>query len=102
MIDQTIPNLIVAIKLSEAHTNQHDIVRIQTKSERELVQLTRVRERSINNLYASNNIIKLFSTNLSFFKKREDEFIEQNRHIDARLQHEYDEVWISSFSFKMI
>lgn len=89
-MDKTIPNLIVAIKLTEDHTTQHDIIRIQKASEKELIFLTKVREKSISKLYSRDAILKLFSTNLSFFKKIEDEFIEQNRHIDSRLQREYD------------
>lgn len=89
-IDKTVPNLIVAIKLTEDHTTQHDIIRIQKESEKELILLTKVREKSISNLYSRNDIIKLFSTNLSFFKKMEDKFIEQYRHTAPKLQHEYD------------
>jgi hypothetical protein len=30
------------------------------------------------------------STKIGFFRKLEDKFLEENRHDDPRLQHEYD------------
>lgn len=90
-LDDSVPNLIVAVKLTESNTSQHDIALIQKKSEKELALLTRVREIEMSVLYSRNNIFKLFSANLSLYKKMEDDFIEQNRHSDPKLQHEYDQ-----------
>lgn len=89
-LDYNVPNLIIAVKITESNTSQHDIALIQRQSEKELALLTRVRERSHAGFYSRNNIFKLFSTNLSFMKKIEDDFIELNRHSNAKLQHEYD------------
>lgn len=89
-LDCTVPNLIVAVKVSESNTSRHNIALIQMQSKKELALLTRVRERSYSGLYSRNNIYKLFSTNLSILKKMEDDYIERNRHSDAKSQHEYD------------
>jgi hypothetical protein len=89
-LDDRIPNLIVAVKLSESHTSRSDIAFIQKKSEKEFVRLTIIKEKSMSRLYAKTNNLRLFSTHSSFLKKMEDDFIEKNRHFDSTLQHEYD------------
>lgn len=89
-LDKLTPNLIVAVKLTEAHTDQCDILRIQRKSERELLSLMSIRESSVRRLYSNNGIFKLFSTGTSFFEKMGDHFVEKNRHTVPGLQHEYD------------
>lgn len=89
-IDDTTPNLIIAIKQTEAHTSRSDIIHIQKKSENEAVILKKTKEKTVSYLYSRNNIFKLFSSNLSFIKKLEKEFVEQNRHHDPRLRNEYD------------
>lgn len=89
-LDDKIPNLIVAVKVSESNTSSHDIALIQKQSKKELALLTRVKEKSITGFYSRNDIFKLFSTNLSYMKKMEDDFIELHRHSDSKLQQEYD------------
>lgn len=89
-IDKSVPNLIVAIKLTNNSTEQHDIVRILRNSQKESVLLSRIREKSMNVLCGRANIYQLLSTGLSFFKKLENQFIEQNRHMDSKLQQEHD------------
>jgi len=89
-IDSQVPNLIIAVKLSESHTNRQEIVDIQKNSKKELLKLIRIREKSISSLYSRTNIYKLFSSNLAFFKKMDNDYIEQKRYYDANFQYEYD------------
>lgn len=89
-LDTRIPNLIIAVKSSEAQTSESGIILIQNASKKDLEKLSLIRERSIRLLYSRTNIFKLFSTNLSFFKKFETQFIEENRHSDSKIQREYD------------
>jgi hypothetical protein len=89
-IHRDIPNLIVAVKKTEAHSSLDAIRHIQNQSAAELVLLRKLKDNSIQQLSSNNNILQLFSRNLMFFKKMDDEFVELHRHNDAHIQHEYD------------
>lgn len=87
-VDNTVPNLIVAKKQSAAPTSRQEILQIQESSKQELVTLTEIRKESVRSL--NSKALKSIPSNLSIFRKMEDQYIQNNRHTDPRLQQEYD------------
>lgn len=90
-LHSTIPNLVVAIKRSEHLTSRDDIEFMQQQSRQHLSTWNNVKKNSIDKIYLSQDIKKLFSLNLSFFKKMEDSCLETQRHTSSKLQQAYDQ-----------
>jgi hypothetical protein len=89
-IHPDIPNLIVAVKTTEAHTSLDAIIQIQNQSAKDSVLFSKLKGNSTQQLGYNTNILKLFSTNLALFKKMNREFVEKNRHNDDRILLEYN------------
>lgn len=87
-IDQNVPNLIIAEKVSEDNTALSEIVALQKKSVNDLPYFKDKQSQSHQRLYTHQ--MRLFSINKSLLRKWEDDFLEQHRHEDPILQSEYD------------
>lgn len=90
-IDKTIPNLIIAIKKRDAHTTLQEIEAIQNQSAKERPYFLKMQHDSLRKIYSKDNIVKLFSANLTLFKSIETAYAESHRHDNERLQQAHDE-----------
>lgn len=90
ILHETIPNLIVAVKSTNALIEQRDIIHVQEKAKRESLLLAKIRTMSMQSLYSKTNLGRLVSTDLLFFRKMEKAYLENERHSSSELQHQYD------------
>lgn len=87
-MDKTIPNLIVAIKMTELNPSTDEIIQVNSKSKIAMTYLAPKKRQVHGEIYTSG--IKYYSKNLALFGKSTNDFIVENRHRAQNLQHEYD------------
>lgn len=83
-----IPNLIIAEKKTESNASSQAIIQVQNKSKYQMRFFESKKRKVDGEIYSSG--IKLYSANITLFRKNKNYFLERNRHNDSKLQHEYD------------
>lgn len=87
-IDDCVPNLVVAIKANNRYLTVEQIESIQESSKNDMQVLSQIRQSSVEKLFKREYGLMKYSA--LFFKRFEDEMIEENRHQNAEFQKTYD------------
>jgi hypothetical protein len=87
-ISSKIANLIIAVKSTEAHNSDQDIMKAQANSLNSMQSIIQHQQSRLHTFQRRE--INLLKINFRLFKHIEKTFIQDNRHTSLDAQHEYD------------
>lgn len=89
-LDKHVENLIVAVKKSDALTSLMEIKSIQLKSQQDMVESDKFKKKALKKINQETSVMKLLQFNLSLFNRSVEFYLQDKRHLDPTIQHEYD------------